>query len=100
MPSLSAAEQQTRLRNLHFLREPKLWPHRPFLALMRRRPGVEEEYGVLYDALGASGRVGYSATVFLCNVFLLPATEAEFLALPKETFDTAEEIYQAGWRID
>jgi hypothetical protein len=66
MPSLSAAEQQTRLRNLHFLREPKLWPQWPFLALMRRRPGREEEYGVLYDALGASGRVGYSATVFLC----------------------------------
>jgi hypothetical protein len=33
-------------------------------------------------------------------VFLLPAIEAEFLALPKETFDTAVEIYQAGWRID
>jgi hypothetical protein len=30
----------------------------------------------------------------------MPPTERAFLALPKETFDSAEEIYAAGWRVD
>lgn len=36
----------------------------------------------------------------LTNLFLLPRTEAELLALPKEIFDTAEEIGAAGWVVD
>ena len=36
--------------------------------MVRRRPGAEEECGVLYDALHALGRPGYSATVFLTNL--------------------------------
>jgi hypothetical protein len=31
---------------------------------------------------------------------LLPRTEEQFLALPRETFDTPEEIAAAGWRVD
>ena len=30
----------------------------------------------------------------------MPTTEDEFLALPKETFDTPEEIGAAGWVVD
>jgi hypothetical protein len=67
---------------------------------MRRRPGGEEECGVLYDAFHDRGLTGYSAAVFLTNLFELPATVAAFLALPHETFDTVEEVYEAGWRID
>jgi hypothetical protein len=89
-----------RLRNLIFLRHPKLWPQWPFLPVMRRRPGVEEEEGVLYDARGSSGKLGYSSTVFLANYFLLPSTEEEFLALPRETYDTPEEVTDAGWTVD
>jgi hypothetical protein len=54
-----------RLRNLYFMRNPSLWREWPFLPVMRRRPGAEEECGVLYDARGKSGTLGYSATVFL-----------------------------------
>ena len=39
-------------------------------------------------------------TVFLGNVFLLPRTEAEFLDLPLEVFDTFEEMAAAGWAVD
>jgi hypothetical protein len=89
-----------RLRNLYFIRNPHLWGEWPFLPVMRRRPGVEEEYGVLYDAKGKSGTLGYSATVFLENYFLLPPTEPEILNLPHETYDTPEELFDAGWTID
>ena len=89
-----------RLRNLVYFRTPKLWQVWPFLPVMRRRPGQEEECGLLYDAKGQSGLLGYSATVFLCNLFLLPPTLEEFLALPREAHDTPEEVYDAGWRVD
>jgi hypothetical protein len=46
-----------------------------------------------------SGVYGYSATVFRANVFCLPAHDA-LLTLPREVFDTAEEVYAAGWRVD
>jgi hypothetical protein len=67
---------------------------------MRRRPGREEEYGLLYDALHVSGKTGYAAAVILCNLFCIPGDEAEFLALPRETFDSPEEVFAAGWRVD
>ena len=37
----------------------------PFLPLVRRRPGCEEELGVLFDALNAGGPSGYATSVFL-----------------------------------
>jgi len=36
----------------------------------------------------------------LTNLFFVPATLDEMLALPKESFDTFEELLAAGWRID
>ena len=67
---------------------------------MRRLPERQEEYGVLLDALGAYELTGYSATVFFGNLFVLPRTLDEFLALPRETFDQPEEIFDAGWTVD
>jgi hypothetical protein len=87
-------------RDLHFLRTPALWPTWPFLPLMRRRPGRDEEYGVVYDFKGTSGRTGFSSTVYFSNVFLMPHNEDEIIALPHETFDSAEEIVAAGWHVD
>jgi hypothetical protein len=87
-------------RNLLFLSTPNLWGVWPFLPLVRRRAGQDEEYGVLYDALHADNTPGFSATVFLANLFALPSTEQELLALPREVFDSAEEIFTAGWRVD
>ena len=43
---------------------------------------------------------GYSATVFLSNLFCLPDKEEEILALPHEAFDTPEEVFEAHWRVD
>jgi len=87
-------------RNLLCLSTPTLWGMWPFLPLMRRCQGQEEDYGLLYDALHVSDTPGYSAAVILSNLFMLPPTEQELLALPKETFDNPEEIYAAGWRTD
>lgn len=78
---------------------PAAWPAWPFLPVARRTAGGVE-LGVLFDALRACGRTGYSATVFLCNLYTLPPTFSEFLALPKEVFDTADEVLEAGWRVD
>ena len=48
---------------------------------------------------GSSNRF-VSTTVYLTNVFFLPPDLSAFLALPHETFDTAEELARAGWRVD
>ena len=55
-------------------------------AAVRRRPGL--------------GLTGYSATVFKVNLFLVPRHLEALLALPREAFDTAEEVLAAGWRVD
>jgi len=97
--SLTAAERAALDRQLLFITTPALWPTWPFLPLVRRTRG-KMELGLLFDALGTSGRTGFSATVFACNLHLLPPTFEEFLALPKEVFDTTEELLAARWRVD
>ena len=89
-----------RQRNLLFLTQPTLWPAWPYLPLVKRLPGRPENYGVLVDAMRCWNLPGYSATVFLTNLFLVPALPAELLALPKEVFDTADEVIDAGWCVD
>jgi hypothetical protein len=85
-------------RTVWFIGTPALWPAWPFLPLVRRSNG-HLELGVMIDSrsLGLTGR---SATVFLTNLLELPATLNEFLGLPRETFDTAEEIAASGWLVD
>lgn len=102
MGQQSPPAQTPRLRDLIFFRHPKLWPLWPFLPVSRPGPegGDEKELGVLYDALGVSGTYGYSATVFLANLFLLPRTEPELLALPRRVYDTPEEMAADGWIVD
>ncbi len=87
-------------RDLFFFRTPSRWPTWPYLAVVRHKPEGDPELGVLYDFAHTSGRTGYRCTVFVCNIFLLPPTEEELLALPKEVFDDFEEMAAAGWSID
>ena len=91
----TVAEDRLRTRNLRYMSRPSLWPVWPFLPLMRRKVGQEEEYGLVYDAFNVSGKTGYSSTVFVCNLFQVPNTEELLLALPHETFDRPEEIFDA-----
>ena len=86
-------------RTVLFLANPDLWPHWPFIPVVRRCSG-EEELGVVYDAREAVDLTGYSATVWITNLFTLPTEFSEFLQLPKEVYDCAEELAGAGWRVD
>ena len=86
-------------RHLLIATTPVLWPAWPFLPVVRRTAD-SEEYGLLFDAMGTAAKTGFSANVFFCNLFLLPPTFEEFLALPKEVYDRAEELIDAGWRVD
>ena len=86
-------------RQLAWLTSPARWPLWPFLPVVRRIRG-EEELGVLFDAFGLCRLTGFSACVFLTNLFTLPPSLPELLALPKEVFDTPEELIAAGWRVD
>ena len=88
------------LRHLLFLTNPSLWPVYPFLPVVRNGKHPEQECGLMFDAKGLHGLFGYSSTVFLVNLFALPRALPEFLALPREVFDTMDELYEAGWRID
>lgn len=100
MPFPIAALEAHPKRNLLFLSNASLWPHWPFLPLIRRHPDKEEEFGVLFDALNACDLPGYSATIFLTTLFEVPRQLDALLALPKEVFDTPDEIEAAGWRVD
>ena len=86
-------------RHLLVVTTPAIWPAWPFLPVVRRSRGAAE-LGVVFDARGACGLTGYSAAVFAANLFALPPTLDQFLALPKEVFDSGEELIRAGWRVD
>jgi hypothetical protein len=83
-----------------FLSNPRLWSHWPFLPMIRRKPGRENELGLVFDALHAADLPGLSCTVYLSNLFMLPSTLEEFLQLPRETYDTPEEVADALWTVD
>ena len=86
-------------RHLAWMTSPTRWPLWPFLPVIRTN-GDTLDLGVLFDARHALGLIGLSATVFQTNLFLIPRQLETLLALPKETFDTAEEVLAAGWRVD
>ena len=79
---------------------PALWTTWPFLPLVRRPPEGGVTLGLLFDAQAVCGRTGYRCTVFLAHLFLLPRTLDEFLTLPREVYDTFDEVCAAGWRVD
>jgi hypothetical protein len=87
-------------RDLYFLRRPDLWTTWPYFPVVHHRPGGDNDLGVVCDFAHTSGRTGFRCAVFLCNIFYLPDTEEEVLALPREVFDTFEEMTAAGWAVD
>jgi hypothetical protein len=38
--------------------------------------------------------------VFKTNLYALPPTVTAFLALPREAYDSAEELFDRGWWVD
>lgn len=52
------------------------------------------------DVRTLTGQTGFSSAVFLTNLFALPERMEEFIALPKEVFDSGEELVAHGWRVD
>ena len=100
MSVISKPPAQSPLRDLHFMGDPALWTTWPFLPLVRRPSHGELECGLLFDAHRVMELTGYRCTVFLTNLFTLPPTLDEFIALPKEVYDTFDELIGAGWRVD
>jgi hypothetical protein len=101
MPIARFFPRRATMRDLAFLSTPSLWSLHPFLPVIRRSAvGDCQQLGVVYDAVGVSGRYGYSATVFLTNIFTLPKTEAELFELPRIVYDTLDELVNDGWVID
>ncbi len=85
-------------RTVLFVSMPVLWPTWPFLPMIRRNRD-QEELGVMFDSRAAR-LTGYSSTVFFANLLMLPRRLDQFLALPHETFDSADELADAGWCVD
>lgn len=95
-PKVRKAEE----RDLLYFITPELWPLHPFLALVRYRPDGEMDCGILYDVRDKPQLAEYRFTVLLTNIFHLPKTEDEFLALPSERFENVEALAEAGWVVD
>ena len=95
MPATSPPADADLGRHHDVLRTPACWPAWPFLPVVRRSPGGDE-YGLLCDLTGPDTRFD----VYVANLFLLPASLAAFLALPREPFDAAEAVTAGGWRVD
>lgn len=88
-------------RDLLFMSNPKMWDTWPMLPVVRHHADGSDDCGIMYDCRGGGPRLaGRVATVWICNLFLLPSTLDEFLELPRETFDSFEEVVAAGWRVD
>src|SRR5262245_30229354 len=99
MTRSALVSRRERERNLLNLSSPRLWPAYPFLPVVRRT-AAGEECGLLMDLAGLYGLYGFGSTVFLVNLYDLPGTLAGFLALPRRVFDTADEVFDSGWRVD
>jgi hypothetical protein len=90
-----------RRRHLALIGNPERWPCYPFLPMRRVvEAATEHDLGVLYDLWGLRRIPGFSATVFRVNLLMLPATEEGWLEVPREVFDTFDELFEAGWRVD
>lgn len=100
MMSPTLAELRARQRSVLLFTQPAYWPLWPFLPVVRRHAAGAMDYGVVYDFASTNGPTGYRSTVFRTNLFALPRTLADFLALPREVFDTPEEMAAAGWVVD
>ncbi len=55
---------------------------------------------MVFDARSVCGRTGFSACVFLTNVFALPPTIDEFFLLSRQACDSADELFDGGWQVD
>ena len=97
MPTFPTPVEVDLDRHHDVLRTPALWPAWPFLPVIRRSEDGDE-YGLLFDR--ADGSAAGRFDVYRANLFLLPATLAAFLTLPREPFDAAEAVTAAGWRVD
>ena len=87
-------------RNLLFFQTPSLWPLWPLVPLVKRNPHESETLGVLIDVQGIFGNDQFAWTVFLDNVFCLPAKLSELKEIPQAVFASAEGLFASGWRVD
>src|ERR1700722_18442754 len=97
-PSPFGLNRPARQRCFHFFQNPSLWPTHPFLPVVRRTTG-NEELGILFDARSVDLH-GYDCTVFVTNLFEVPPTVSDLLALPRQVYNTWDEVLAAGWNID
>ncbi len=94
-------QRRATARDLHYFRHPELWPARPFLPVVRRFAGGNDpDLGVMYDAVGHADLYGFSATVFLSNVFNMPVATDELMQLARCVYDTVDELAADGWTVD
>jgi hypothetical protein len=101
MPIARIFPRRATMRDLMYVSTPSLWSLHPYLPVIRRSAaGDHQQLGVVYDARGATGLCGFSSTVFLVNIFAMPKTETDLLALPKVVYDTFDELLDDGWVID
>jgi len=99
MTPTRSSSRRERGRNLLSPSSPRPWPAYPFVPVVRRT-GEGEECGPPTDPAGLFGLSGYGPTVFPADPFDLPTTPAAFLGLPRRAFDSADEVYDAGWGAD
>ena len=101
MPIARFFPRRATMRDLMFVSTPSLWSLHPYLPVIRRSAAGDHQQ--LRRRLRRPRRnrpVRILINGPARNLFAMPETEAELLALPKIVYDTYDELLDDGWVID
>ena len=80
-------------KHIDYIKNIKRWNTWPFCPVMKKgEKDIDNVYGVIH--------VENLTTIKKANLFILPPTKQEFLALDGWTYDTVEKMVTDGWEVD
>lgn len=89
----SECGQTEMVHEIRMMEDPDSWPAWPLLPLTRRVPDEEFECAFLVDQPGSEAKHLFKATIFEVKEVMADKTK-------QERFESFEDIYRAGYRVD
>jgi len=79
-------------RDVSMIKDPNMWPRWPALP-MKKLLGRQIKCGYIIDD-------GKKPDIIIGSIFDIPRDPILLKALPREEYDSAEEVSADGWRVD